>query len=90
MTHYSFPREGTYSQSIQQIPPNGRSAISRLGSVRRQHNDMGVSERSSKLIVAQTQLISQPGKDGVAGVLNGKLIPFMWGSTLLRFLSRPV
>ena len=37
---------------IQQIPPNGRSAISRLESVRRQHNDMGVSERSSKLIMA--------------------------------------
>ena len=27
-------------------------------------------------VQAQTRLISQPGKDGVAGVLNGKLIPF--------------
>ena len=43
---------GLAHRPIQQIPPNGRSAISRLESVRRQHNDMGVSERSSKLIAA--------------------------------------
>ena len=30
-------------------------------------------------VQAQTQLISQPGKNGVAGVLNRKLIPFHLG-----------
>ena len=44
--------KGLAHRPIQQIPPNGRSAISRLESVRRQHNDMGVSERSSEFIMA--------------------------------------
>ena len=45
--------KGLAHRPIQQIPPNGRSAISRLESVRRQRNDMGVSEWSSELIMAR-------------------------------------
>ena len=40
-------------------------------------------------VQGQTQPISQPGKDGVAGVLNGKLIPFHVESNHSWILSRP-
>ena len=77
------------------LPPNGRSAINRLERVRRQHNDMGVSDRSSNLIMdgwsTGTNMAYQSAwKRWWCGwCAERKLIPFMWNPTLLGFLSRP-
>lgn len=56
------------------------NSASRLEGIRQSHRAEGISQQASELILAGwskgTQHTSQGGVSGLAGVLQGKLIPF--------------
>ena len=81
---------GPAKKPIQPTPSSDNSRLtkaSRLQSIRQQHTATGVSERLQSSYwqggaQGQMQPISRDGQDGIAGVVNGKLILFHAASSL--------